>query len=248
MKTAVRKGYLEIDFQSEPFTSIGSLISRATRLFFSNLPFLSLVTLAVFLPSKLVVQFICYLFDLPADGVISYIAMDVTDLIFSALVMPAAIYGLVLNLRGKTFPLSDAFRWGRRQWRRSLWNKFKVEITIMLWGALLIVPGIVAMIKLIFVDTIVAIEADREPEPLQRSRELSQGRRWRILLALLPALPLSLLHMYATLRALQYSRWLMVPVDSVFSIVDHWMTAAVLLIYLGLAMPAVTEAAKRKIA
>jgi len=248
MKPAVRKGYLEIDFACEPFSSIGGLFSRATRLFFSNLTFLSLVTLAIFMPSKLAVQFLCYLFDLPADGVISYLAMDLTDLIFSALVMPAAIYGLVMNLRGKPFLLSEAFRWGRRQWGKTLWNKFKVEITIMLWGALLIVPGIVAMIKLIFVDTIVAIDADREPEPLQRSRELSQGRRWRILIALLPALPLSLVHMYATLRALQYSRWLMVPVDSLFSIVDHWMTAAVLLIYLGLSMPGVTEAAKRKAA
>jgi hypothetical protein len=50
------------------------------------------------------------------------------------------------------------------------------------------------------------------------------------------------------LRAEQYSRWLMVPVDSLFSVLDHWMTVVVLLIYLGLVAPRVTEAASRKAA
>ena len=246
---AFAKGYLEIDFRAEPFVSIGGLLLRATHLFFANLPFLTGVTLAVLLPGKLVLQLVCAGFDLPAEGVASYLVMDFGDLVFSALVMPAAIYGLVLHLRsGKPSPAGEALRWGRRQWGKSLWNQFKAEITIMLWGALLIVPGIVAMIKLIFVETIVAIEADRENEVLQRSRELTAGRRWRIFVALLPALPISLAHMYAGLRALQYSRWLMVPVDGLLSVLDHWMTAVVLLIYMSLVSPQVTEGIKRKAA
>jgi len=249
MERAFHKGYLEIDFRTEPFGSIGGLLLRSTRLFFSNLGFLAGVTVAILLPAKLALAFVLYVLDVPSEGVLSYFVMDFGDLIFSALVMPAAIYGLVLNLRtGKPCPAGEAFRWGWRQWGKTLWNKFKVEITIMLWSALLIVPGIVAMVKLIFADTIVAIEADRESEVLERSRDLSEGRRWRIFLALLPALPLSLAHMYATLRALEYSRWLMVPVDSLFSVLDHWMTVVVLLIYLGLAGPRITEAAKRKAA
>ncbi len=249
MDPAFRKGYIEIDFPTPPFDSIGALLLRATRLFFSSLPFLAAVTLIVFLPAKLLLQSALSLLNVSSEGVIAYFAMDFGDLIFSALVIPAAVYGLVMQLR-KSNPgsLGEAFRWGRRQWRKMLWNKFKVEITIMLWSALLIVPGIVAMVKLTFAETIVAIEADRESEVLQRSRELSQGRRWRIFLALLPALPLSLAHMYAALRVLQYSRWLMVPVDSLFSVVDQWMTVVVLLIYLGLAPPRATEAARRKAA
>jgi hypothetical protein len=175
--------------------------------------------------------------------------MDIGDLIFSALVIPAAIYGLVIRLRtGKTCPALEALRWGRRQWGKALWNKFKVEVTVTLWGALLLIPGVVVMVRLIFVDTVVAIEADRENEVLQRSRNLSEGRRWRIFLAILPALPLSVAHMYATLRALQYSRWLMVLVDSVASVLDHWFTVVILMMYLGLAAPRITGAAKRKVA
>jgi hypothetical protein len=249
MQPAFRKGYVEIDFRSEPFDSIGALLLRSTRLFFSNLPFLTAVTLAILIPAKLALEIAGYLLDLPNEGLFSYFVRDFGDLIFGALVMPAAIYGLVVNLRtGKPCPAGEALRWGWRQWAKSLWNKFKVEITIMLWSALLIVPGIVAMVRLIFTDTIVAIEADRETEVLQRSRDLSEGHRWRIFLALLPALPISVAHIYATLRAEQYSRWLMVPVDSLFSVLDHWMTVVVLLIYLGLVAPRVTEAASRKAA
>jgi len=111
------------------------------------------------------------------------------------------------------------------------------------------VPGVVVMVKLIFTDPIVAIEADRESEVLQRSRQLAAGNLGRIFLAILPALPLSLAHMYAALRALQYSRWLMVPIDSLFCVLDQWMTVVVLLLYLGLAAePRTNEAAKRKAA
>ena len=41
-------------------------------------------------------------------------------------------------------------------------------------GALLFIPGIVAMIRLIFTDVIVAIEADRQPDSCS-SREVSRG-------------------------------------------------------------------------
>jgi len=248
MLPAFRKGYLEIDFPTEPFDSIGALLLRATRLFLSNLPFLTAVTMAILIPAKLAIEIAIYLLDLPNDGALAYFVRDIGDLVFSALVMPAAIYGLVVNLRtGEICSGGEAFRWGRRQWAKSLWNKFKVEITIMLWSALLIVPGIVAMVKLIFADTIVAIEADRVTEVLQRSRDLTDGCRWRIFLALLPALPIALVHIYVALRAEQYSPWLMVPFDSLFSVLDHWMTVVVLLMYLGL-VAQTTEAAQRKAA
>ncbi len=232
---AFRKGHLAIDFPTEPFGSLGGLILRATRSFFATLPFLAAVTLLVYFPAKLALQFALYALDVSSEGVLAFVLMDLCDLVLAALVVPAIVFGLVAKFRtGKTPSLSEAFRWGRRQWGKCLWNKLKVEITIALWSLFLIVPGVVAMLKLIFTDIIVAIEADREPQVLQRSRDLSEGRLWRILLALLPALPLSALQTYATLRALQYSRWAMVPVDSLFAVLEQWVTVAILLIYFGL--------------
>ncbi len=231
----VRKGYIQIDFSTEPFDSAGHLIVRATSLFFSMLPFLASLTLLILVPAKLLVQFACSVLDVPSDGVLSFVVTDIGDLVFTSLLAPALIRGIVAQLQtGRAAPVGQSLRWGRRLWGKSLWNRFKVEITVALWSLLLVIPGIVAMMRLIFTDPIVAIEADRTTEVLQRSRELSAGRGWRIFLVLLPAAAIGVLHMYAGLRALQYSRWLMVVVDSVASVADQWMTVAAVLMYVGL--------------
>ena len=249
MDRAFRKGHLEIDFPTEEFDSVGELLLRATRLFVSTLPFLAAVTLVVYLPGKLALQLALYALDVPSEGVLSYFLMDFCDLILGALVIPAIVYGLVAKLRGgKTPPVMDALRWGRRQWGKTLWNKVKVEITILLWSFFLVVPGVVAMVKLIFTDVIVAIEADQEREVLQRSRDLSEGHRWRIFVALLPALPLSLIHVYATLRTVQFAPAAMVPVDGLFAVLDQWMSVVIVLIYLGLTVPLKPALGKRKAA
>jgi hypothetical protein len=233
-----RQGHIEIDFPVEPFGPLGGLLIRSTRLFFAALPFLTLVTAVVLIPAEFALQLAGSILDVPSDGILSYFLMDAGTLAFGALVAPATIYGLLMKLRtGRTPSVGEAFRWGGRLWGKSLWNRVKVEVTIMLWSLLLVVPGIVAMLRLAFTDTVVAIEADRTNDVLARSRALAAGRLLRVCLALLPALPISLVHMYAGLRALQYSRWLMPPVDVLFSVADQWMTSVVLLIYLGLAAP-----------
>jgi hypothetical protein len=209
-----RNGHLGIDFPTEPFHSPGHVVLRSTRIFFATLPFLTMVTLAVMVPAKLAVQFACFALNVPAEGLLSYVVISLTDLLFSALVIQVVVFGLVEKLRcGRTGSFRESLRWGRRQWAKSAWNKFKVEITIALWSLLLVIPGIVVMVRLIFTDVIVAIEADQTTEVLPRSRALAAGHGWRIFLALLPALPLGLLHLYAGLRALQYSRWLMALLD-----------------------------------
>ena len=244
-----RKGHIEIDFPTEPFASPARLLLQSVRLFVSNFGLLAAITLAVFLPGKLVLQFACYVFDVPTGGILSYGLLEVSDLILGALAVPAVVYGLIGRMRSGRAPgMGESLRWGRRQWGKTLWNKFKVEITVALWSLFLVVPGVVAMIKLIFTDVIVAIEADRERDPLQRSRDLSEGQRWRIFLALLPALPLDLLHEYATLRTLQYAPAAMVPVDGLLAVLDRWMNVVILLIYLGMTVPLKPALGKRKAA
>jgi hypothetical protein len=125
---------------------------------------------------------------------------------------------------------------------------FKVEVTVALWGALLVIPGVVAMVRLIFADVIVAIEADRETEVLARSRELAKGHGWRIFLVLLPLMAASLAGTFLILGALEeaaYSRVVMALADSVLSVGGQFTTVAVLLMYLGVASPAAPAKALR---
>jgi hypothetical protein len=199
-----RQGYIAIDFPTVRFESVTPLLLRSTALFFSNLPFLAAVTLVVFVPGKLALQFGCYLMDVPTGGILSYLLLELSDLILSALVVPAAIYGLVEKMRsGRLPPLRQCLRWGRRQWARTLGYKLAVEITIALSGALLVVPGLAAMVRLIFTDAIVAIEGDRERHVLSRSSDLSRGHRWRIFFVLLPMMLLDLAATFLVLGRLE---------------------------------------------
>jgi hypothetical protein len=239
MERDFQKGYLEIDFGTQPFASTGSLLVRSGRLFIVNLPFLAALTLVVYLPAKLLIQFGCYVGNVPGEGLLSYLLMELADLALSALVIPAAIYALVEKQRsGRLAGFGESLRWGRRQWGKTLWNKLKVEITVSLSLLLLVVPGLVAMVKLAFTDVIVAIEGDRERAPLERSRELSAGHRWNIFLVLLPLGILDMAGTYLALNALESAgspRVVLALAGSLLAVAEHWLTAAVLLMYLGVA-------------
>jgi hypothetical protein len=232
-----RQGHIQIDFPTERFESVARLLRRSAVLFFSNLRFLAAVTLVVFVPGKLALQLGCYAMDVPTGGILSYLLMDFSDLILGAVVVPAAIYGLVERLRsGRTPPLSECLRWGRRQWAKTLGNNLVVEITIALSGLLLVVPGLVAMVRLIFTDAIVAIEADREQHVLSRSSDLSRGHRWRVFFVLLTMIILDRAASFLVLGRLEgltHSRVALALGDSLFSVGGQWTTAIVLLLYLG---------------
>lgn len=232
-----QRGYLEIGFRSEPFDSAWNLLRASARIYFSNFWFLAAITLIVFLPAKLALQGISDWLDVPKGGLAAYLTMDLSDLVLSAFAVPAAIYGLIERLRtGKPAPLARSLRWGWRQWAKTLWNKFKVEITVTLWGTLFLIPGVVAMVRLIFTDVIVAIEADKVSAVLERSRDLSRGIGWRIFAVLVPVMIVEVAGPFLILDAVggsSASRPVIAIVDSLLSVVGQWSTVIVLLMYLG---------------
>jgi hypothetical protein len=245
MNRDFRRGYLDVDFAAEPFASPLTVLLSAVRLFFRTLPFLAAVTLGIFVPGKLLLHLATSAMDVPPEGLLSYALMEVSDLFLGALAVPAILYGLVQYRRhGSTGSIAEALRWGRRQFLRTLGNKFKVEITVTLWGALLFIPGVVAMIRLIFTDVVVAIEADRQPDPMQRSRDLSQGHRWRIFFVLLPLMILDLGGMFLLMghsSSSEYSRTLFAVTETILSVPEQLGTVAIFLMYTGLVQKSVTK-------
>jgi hypothetical protein len=237
-----RNGYVAIDFPIEPIQSPIRILTRSLRLFFENLQFLAAVTLAVFLPGKLLLQAACAAFDIPADGVLAYVLMSVSDLFLAALVAPAILYGMAQRLRaGRPASFADSLRWGRRQYVRALWNMFQVQVTVLLWSLLVFIPGIIAAVRLSMVDPIVALEADRESDPLNRSRDLTQGHRWSIFAVGFPLAILDLVLSFVVLNAVEkaaYSRVLLAFADTLLALTSQWLNIALLLIYLPLAAPA----------
>ncbi|MBZ5581498.1 MAG: hypothetical protein LAQ30_04695 [Acidobacteriia bacterium] len=236
---------IEVDFATEPFDSAPRMLLRSTGLYLSHLPFLATVTLVVYLPVKLAVQLVFSLLNVSNESVLSYALLEVLDLVLSALVIPAAIYGVVGKLRSGRRPrVWESLRWGRRQWGRLLWNKVKVEITVGLRALLLIVPGITAMARLALTDAVVAIEADSAAEPLARSSDLTHGRRWRVFFVLLPFLPVDLFGAWLVLAV--PSRVGFALADCALAVAEQWLTVAVMLMYLGVAGRSKERAAKKR--
>ena len=240
-----RQGHLTIDFPVTPFDSALPLLRDTLRVFFANLPFLATATLVIYVPGKLAAQFACYLADIPFEGVLSYLLLMASDLLLSCLVTPAIVYGLVERLRkGRKAPLDECFRWGRRQYGRTLANQIAVEVTVTLWGALLVIPGVVAMMRLVFTGVVVAVEGDLESQPLVRSKQLAEGRRWRIFAVMLPMLVLGMLATFVVLDRIQaatHSRAAFAIADSVLAVAAQLDTVAALLMYLGITQKRVTK-------
>jgi hypothetical protein len=242
MDRAFRQGYIEITSPGEPFTSPLRLVARALKLFAARFGIIAAITLAVYLPGSLLLQFVCELLDIPVRGILSSLLMLTVDLVLASLAAPAVVYALAADGGFRA-----ALRWGRRQFGKTLWNEVKVSITVILWGSLLIVPGVIAMIRLIFTDVIVAIEADLEPDPMQRSRTLAKGRMWRMFAVLAPITLVNMGAMFLILDrpGIAESRIWFAVADSVLNIFGHLTTVAVLLMYLGLVPPKQKTGAKR---
>lgn len=239
MERDFRKGYVEIDFAVEPFGSPLRVLWRSLRMFLENLAFIAAATLAVFLPGKLLLQGLCAALDISPDGVLGYMLMTASDLLLSAWAVPAVIFGMAMRMRtGRPAPLGESLRWGRRQWGKALWNMFQVQVTVLLYALLLFVPGIMAFVRLSLVDPIVALEADQRSDVLDRSKRLTEGHRWRIFAVVLPLGVLDLVMGFVVLNAVEKaanSRFLLAIADSVLAVTSHWMTLALLLVYLPLA-------------
>lgn len=223
--------YLKIDFPVEPFHSVPKLLARSTALFFKELPRVAAVTLLVFLPADWLIEWLCRAFELPESGVPAYLLSAATDLALGALATPAVVYLFVGRLRtGRPASIGESLRWGWRLWGKSLWNEFKMEMTVALWTLLLIVPGVVAMVRLAFTEVVVGVEGRNTADVLGRSRELSRGRGWRIFFVLAALGLVELLAWGAVLRL----HLGMALTDSLLAVVSQWSVAAALLMYLGI--------------
>jgi hypothetical protein len=235
MDRAFRQGYIDTGFRVEPFNSVPRLLQGALAIYVFNFAFIAGVTLLVFLPVNLFLQFIYSLLEIPGDGGLSYALLSVSDLVLSAVTVPAILFGLTLKLRdGKLPPVGEALRWGWRQFGKMLWNTFKMEISILLTALLLIVPGILTAIALIFTESIVAIEGDLTNDVRNRTVTLAKGHGWRIFFTMLPLVVVGMAAMKLFQGAAASRLW-MAGADSLLAVINQLNTVAVLLIYLAVA-------------
>jgi hypothetical protein len=226
-----RRGYLELIRPAAPFTSPLRLLSDSFRLFGSHFGFIAAVTLLVYAPGHLLYQLAASVLEVPSTGVLSIVALNVVDLALSSLAIPAIVYGLL-----REPAVWPALGWGRRQWMRMLRQQLLVDVTVILYGTLLIVPGLVAAVRLAFVPVVIAVEGDHAAQPLERSRELAKGRMWRIVGVLLPLAVLDGAANYLLLGrigGIDNARMLFILAECGIAIISQVSTVAALLMYAG---------------
>jgi hypothetical protein len=222
---------LDTRFPVEPFDSTPRLLMASTAVYLGNLPRIAAVTLLVFLPVKFLLQVLYPAFGMPENGAAPVIASALSDGALNALVTPAVVFILVTRLRtGRGGSISKALSWGGWLYSRSLWTQIRASVIIMLRLLLIIVPGVIAGVRLAFTDIVVGVEAYQTDDPLARSRQLSAGHMWQIFLTLLTLGVLDLL-IWGGLLRLGLG---MAITDSLMAVIGQWSTAAMLLLYLGI--------------
>ena len=221
---------------ARPLDSGPRLLGRSAAFLFVNLPVIAALTLAVMIPGNLLVQGFSYLLDVPSDGILSYVLLEIGDLVLGAFAAGAVIYAVAGKLRtGRAPGLGESLRRGRRVWLRMLWNQFKMEMTIGLWSLLIFIPGLMALVRLFLVLPVAALEPD-VADPLRRSEDLTRGVRWRTCFVALPLLVIDLVGTFLILEALPgagSSRLLLALADSVLAVAGQWTTVAAVLIYVA---------------
>jgi len=239
MDRNLRTGHLETRPLTPHVASSLGVLAATFRIFGANLGFIAPVVLIIYLPGHIIYQFAAAAFEIPSSGTLSVLLLNAVDLVLSSLAIPAIVYGLVC-----TPAIGPSLRWGQRQWSRTLSQQTLVDITVLLYAALLIVPGLIAMVRLAFVPVIVAAEGDRSSQPFERSRQLAKGRMWRILGVLLP---LSLVDAAAgflllgRISGVDNARVLFSIAECGLAVVSQLVTVATLLLYLD----ALPEAQKK---
>ena len=220
------------------FSSVPAMLGRSIVVFFRYFGFIAAVTLAAYAPLKFVVFSICGIAGVSPGGVASSIIRDFADGISASLVAPALIYGISAALRdGRTPAVGECLRRGLGLWWPTLWNDFKAQITVGLRLLLLVVPGVIAAVRLAFVEQVVALEPDQRSTVLARSREIAAGHGWKIFFCCVPAVVVGFLSEYllfSLMEKLGLSWTVAAFVDCGLALAGQWSTVLVTLLYLAL--------------
>jgi hypothetical protein len=221
-----------------PFISVPSILGRSLGLFFRNFGFIAAVTLIAYAPLKFVIFSLCQIAGISPGGVASTIIRDLADGISASLVAPALILGTLASLReGRTPPVGECLGRARSLWWPTLWNDLKAQITVGLRLLLLVVPGVIAAVRLCFVEQVVALEPQSRLEALARSREITKGHGWKIFFAFLPAAAVGFLTewlLFSLMERLGLSWTVAAFIDSGLALASQWSTVLFTLMYLAL--------------
>jgi hypothetical protein len=157
--------------------SVGNAISTASALLFGHfVPFVG-TALVASLPSLVI--------DIAMPGSFTRAAVE---LVVGQIVTVTLVYGSLQALRGRTVSIGECFSQGMRRLGSALGVALLSGIAIALGMVLLIVPGLILATMWAVAVPAAVIEERSSTAALNRSQELTSGRRWRVFFAYLVSL------------------------------------------------------------
>jgi hypothetical protein len=229
----------------EAFSSVGGLFGRALSLYFGNLGSIAAITLIVFIPVEFGKNYLEHAANLEDNIAAGARIETFVESVFGALVTAALLHALSHKIRtGRDLSVREAFARGSRRWGSVFGARFRAGLWVLLGLLALVVPGLMWLVKYALTDEIATLEVNRSSKRvLNRSAELTRGYGWKICgVGLLAFLPVVTLQVAGGVVSGLAGSWVVTALlDSVNDVVYRFLTAVMLLIYLGLDGEAVGE-------
>jgi len=164
-----------------PFDGAGDVIGPTFSLFFKNLWMITKIVFVIVAPFE--VFKVLSLRGIEGDPQL-IVGITALQLLCNALIVPALFYSLVQVMETGIAPsTNEAYRWGLSKIPKLSLSAVLSWILIVLGTLLCIIPGIFLGLAFHVVYPVAVFERGSVVDVLKRSYELTEGRRWNILLA-----------------------------------------------------------------
>ena len=159
------------------------IIEETFRLLARHFHLFTLIALTVWLPGHLVINYIDFFATSKgtADAAARGFRIGLTvEGVFGPLVVAATLSALARITRGEPAGYAQAMRHGLAMWPRLFIARLVASAVVLAGLIALVVPGVLALVRLSFVDAVVVLDGAPLGAALRASNALTAGRRLAI--------------------------------------------------------------------
>ncbi len=156
------------------------ILEETFRLLVRHFDLFTMIALTVWLPGHLVINYIDFFASSKgaADAAArSFRAAVLVEGLFGPLVVAATLAALLSIKQGQPARYLAAMKWALMLWPRLFLTRLVVSVIVLAGLIALVVPGVMLLVRLAFVDALVALDGLPLGQALRISNALTDGRR-----------------------------------------------------------------------
>lgn len=212
------------------------ILAETFRLLVRHFDLFTMISLTVWLPGHLVINYIDFFASSKgaADAAArSFRVAVLVESVFGPLVVAATLAALLFIKQGQPVRYLAAMKWAVILWPRLFLARLVVSVTVLAGLIALVVPGVMLLVRLAFVDALVALDGVPLGQALRISNALTEGRRRGIFWTggFLFAVVLSVVAALSALAGLAEHFVVQVLADCLIAVTQTVFTIAMFLFY-----------------